>query len=110
MMFFILNMIGFLTELKRRWEDLTDSRVSKSVGPFDFSVMSYNILSQELLLSNPYLYKHCHPRVLEWRHRFPNLIQELELHTADVRKLLSCTFTGSRFINLHCVVKMCLSP
>ncbi|XP_058246802.1 protein angel homolog 2 isoform X2 [Hemibagrus wyckioides] len=72
------------TELKRRWEDLTESRVSKSVGPFDFSVMSYNILSQELLLSNPYLYKHCHPRVLEWHHRFPKLIQELEQHAADI--------------------------
>uniref|UniRef100_A0A8B9JX30 Angel homolog 2 (Drosophila) n=1 Tax=Astyanax mexicanus TaxID=7994 RepID=A0A8B9JX30_ASTMX len=39
--------------------------------------MSYNILSQELLLSNAYLYKHCNPRILEWRHRFTNIIKEL---------------------------------
>ncbi|XP_026773415.3 protein angel homolog 2 isoform X2 [Pangasianodon hypophthalmus] len=79
-----LDGTGIKTELKRQWEDLTESRASISVGPFDFSVMSYNILSQELLLSNPYLYKHCNPRVLEWRHRFPNLIHELEQHAADI--------------------------
>ncbi|GAA6085883.1 protein angel homolog 2 isoform X1 [Tachysurus ichikawai] len=72
------------SELKRQWEDLTESRVSRSDGPFDFSVMSYNILSQELLLSNPYLYKHCHPHVLGWCHRFSKIIQELEQHAADI--------------------------
>ncbi|XP_060770188.1 protein angel homolog 2 isoform X3 [Neoarius graeffei] len=79
-----LDSTGNKTELKRQWEDLTDSVASISVGPFDFSVMSYNILSQELLLSNPYLYKHCKPRVLEWHHRFANLITELERHAADI--------------------------
>ncbi|XP_072536397.1 protein angel homolog 2 [Salminus brasiliensis] len=78
-------------ELKRHWEDLS---LLNSSGPqadgtlhgktFDFSVMSYNILSQELLLSNTYLYKHCNPRVLEWRHRFTNIIKELEQHSADI--------------------------
>ncbi|TSL47659.1 Polypeptide N-acetylgalactosaminyltransferase 14 [Bagarius yarrelli] len=72
------------TELKRQWEDLSKSCVDETISSFDFSVMSYNILSQELLLGNPHLYKHCQPGVLEWRHRFPNLLKELERHTADI--------------------------
>ncbi|XP_053370799.1 protein angel homolog 2 isoform X1 [Clarias gariepinus] len=72
------------TELKRQWEELTESCETTSVGAFDFSVMSYNILSQELLLSNTYLYRHCNPYVLQWHHRFSNLIAELEHHSADI--------------------------
>ncbi|KAI4889813.1 hypothetical protein NFI96_032464 [Prochilodus magdalenae] len=78
-------------ELKRHWEDLTfpygcgpQTDRSSHGQTFDFSVMSYNILSQELLLSNAYLYKHCNPHVLEWRHRFTNIIKELEQHSADI--------------------------
>lgn len=99
-------LLNSLTELKRQWEELTDSSVA-SVAPFDFSVMSYNILSQELLLSNPYLYKHCNPRVLEWRHRFTNLINELERHAADVRDfqpellLLLCTQLDVIYMEWH---------
>ncbi|XP_017556538.2 protein angel homolog 2 isoform X1 [Pygocentrus nattereri] len=78
-------------ELKRQWEDIsvlydcepqTDGSLREKT--FDFSVMSYNILSQELLLSNAYLYKHCNPHILEWRHRFTNIIKELEQHSADI--------------------------
>ncbi|KAF4092218.1 hypothetical protein AMELA_G00018290 [Ameiurus melas] len=79
-----LDSTRIKTALKRQWEELTESCASTSVGPFEFSVMSYNILSQELLLSNAYLYKHCNPHVLEWRHRFTNLLDELEQHAADI--------------------------
>lgn len=51
---------------------------------FDFSVASYNILSQELLEDNAYLYRHCHPAVLPWSHRLPNLLAEIQRLDADV--------------------------
>lgn len=51
---------------------------------FDFSVMSYNILSQDLLQDNAYLYRHCYPAVLPWNHRLPNLLAEIQQHDADV--------------------------
>uniref|UniRef100_H3CV57 Angel homolog 2 (Drosophila) n=1 Tax=Tetraodon nigroviridis TaxID=99883 RepID=H3CV57_TETNG len=51
---------------------------------FDFSVMSYNILSQELLQDNAYLYRHCDPGVLPWDHRLPNLLAEIRQHDADI--------------------------
>lgn len=46
--------------------------------------MSYNILSQELLQDNAYLYRHCDPAVLDWKHRLPNLLSEIRQHNADV--------------------------
>ncbi|KAM6915059.1 protein angel homolog 2 [Xenentodon cancila] len=46
--------------------------------------MSYNILSQELLQDNSYLYRHCHPSVLLWDHRLPNLLAEIQQHNADI--------------------------
>ncbi|XP_016378515.1 protein angel homolog 2 isoform X2 [Sinocyclocheilus rhinocerous] len=78
-------------ELKRHWEDLSHlCNAAPSVNggrqkwPFDFSVMSYNILSQDLLCDNTYLYRHCHPPILDWHHRYPNIIKELEQHSADI--------------------------
>lgn len=46
--------------------------------------MTYNILSQQLLQDNSYLYGHCHPGVLPWSHRLPNLLAELRQHDADI--------------------------
>ncbi|KAG1963535.1 protein angel homolog 2 isoform X2 [Pimephales promelas] len=77
-------------ELKRQWEDLSQlcnaasAKEGKQKLPFDFSVMSYNILSQDLLCDNTYLYRHCNPPVLDWHHRFSNIIKELEQHSADI--------------------------
>ena len=51
---------------------------------FDFSVMSYNILSQDLLHDNAYLYRHCDPSVLPWDFRLPNLLREIQQYDADV--------------------------
>ncbi|KAM9339532.1 protein angel homolog 2 [Symphorus nematophorus] len=46
--------------------------------------MSYNILSQDLLQDNAYLYRHCNPGVLPWSHRLPNLLAEIQQHNADI--------------------------
>ncbi|KAM3860967.1 protein angel homolog 2 [Diretmus argenteus] len=51
---------------------------------FDFSVLSYNILSQDLLHDNAYLYRHCGPGVLSWENRLPNLLAEIQHYNADV--------------------------
>lgn len=85
------NRTSAIPELKRHWEDLSHlCKAAPSVNrgqqkwPFDFSVMSYNILSQDLLCDNTYLYRHCNPPVLDWRNRFPNIIKELEQYSADI--------------------------
>lgn len=47
-------------------------------------MLSYNILSQELLQDNVYLYQHCNPNVLSWDYRLPNLLSEIQKYNADV--------------------------
>lgn len=79
-----------LSALRRRWEAPPHSAGLQPLGggaTFDFSVMSYNILSQELLQDNAYLYRHCDPAVLHWNHRLPNLLAEIQQHDADVSPL-----------------------
>lgn len=73
--------------LQRRWEAVASSagvEPAEGSAAFDFSVVSYNVLSQELLEGNAYLYRHCHPAVLPWSHRLPNLLAEIQRLDADV--------------------------
>nr|XP_056708684.1 protein angel homolog 2 [Euleptes europaea]XP_056708686.1 protein angel homolog 2 [Euleptes europaea] len=51
---------------------------------FDFTVMSYNILSQDLLEDNSHLYKHCSYQILSWNYRFPNILSDIKQLDADV--------------------------
>ncbi|XP_075563342.1 protein angel homolog 2 isoform X1 [Pelecanus crispus] len=62
----------------------TDQSNTESEAKFDFTVMSYNILSQNLLEDNSHLYKHCRKRLLIWTYRFPNILQEIKQLDADV--------------------------
>ncbi|XP_054051651.1 protein angel homolog 2 isoform X1 [Rissa tridactyla] len=84
--------------IKRRWEYFcqhsrtmkifenkeTNQSNTESEAKFDFTVMSYNILSQNLLEDNSHLYKHCRQRLLIWTYRFPNILQEIKQLDADV--------------------------
>lgn len=82
--------------LQRRWETIASSAgVEPAAGrpAFDFSVVSYNILSQDLLEDNAYLYRHCHPAVLPWSHRLPNLLAEIQQLDADVSPAGGCRET-----------------
>ncbi|MEQ2302651.1 hypothetical protein AMECASPLE_008854, partial [Ameca splendens] len=70
--------------LQRHWETCsTEPQPPGDSTVFDFSVMSYNILSQELLQDNAYLYRHCDPDVLPWQYRLPNLLAEIQQHDPD---------------------------
>ncbi|KAJ7407028.1 Protein angel 2 [Willisornis vidua] len=65
-------------------ENKSDQSNTESEATFDFTVMSYNILSQNLLEDNSHLYKHCRQRLLFWTYRFPNILQEIKQLDADV--------------------------
>ncbi|KAI8505399.1 Protein angel 1 [Branchiostoma belcheri] len=52
---------------------------------FDFSVMSYNVLAQELLMANWYLYLDCADQEgLKWDVRKEKLLQEFQHYNVDV--------------------------
>ncbi|KAM5165537.1 protein angel homolog 2 isoform 2-T3 [Mantella aurantiaca] len=71
---------------KRNWEDFSHLYCDPSRGrrKFDFSVVSYNILSQDLLEDNSSLYSHCRRPYLFWNYRLPNILRELEEMNADI--------------------------
>ncbi|XP_075050736.1 protein angel homolog 1 [Mixophyes fleayi] len=69
--------------LWRDWQDLYDS-VTPSIQQFDFTVLTYNLLSQDLVDQNPELYQHCSPSILQWEYRWPNILQELQHWEADI--------------------------
>ncbi|NXA84232.1 ANGE1 protein, partial [Thryothorus ludovicianus] len=75
--------------LWRDWEDLSVQpcvleQVSKNASLFEFRVMSYNILAQDLVEQGLDLYVHCHPDILNWNYRLPNLLQEIQHWDPDV--------------------------
>jgi mRNA deadenylase 3'-5' endonuclease subunit Ccr4 len=50
----------------------------------EFTVMSYNILAQNLLENNYNLYYNSPHEVLDWRYRKKQLMRELIYHSPDV--------------------------
>ncbi|XP_053139155.1 protein angel homolog 1 isoform X2 [Hemicordylus capensis] len=75
--------------LWRDWEDLSAQDCIPEEGPeagslFEFRVMSYNILAQDLIEQSPHLYMHCHPDILNWSYRLTNLLQEIQHWDPDV--------------------------
>ncbi|XP_033917765.1 protein angel homolog 1 isoform X2 [Melopsittacus undulatus] len=75
--------------LWRDWEDLSIKpyeleQVPKNTPLFEFRVMSYNILAQDLVEQSLDLYQHCHPDILNWNYRLPNILQEIQHWDPDV--------------------------
>lgn len=79
----------------RVWEEVDESvsaagRILKPL-PFtkpsmDLTVMSYNILAQDLLEANQDLYTHCPLEVLDWNYRCNLLLEEIQKWAPDVSK------------------------
>lgn len=73
----------------REWEDFSTQPDAQGLeagdGPqFQFTLMSYNILAQDLMQQSSELYLHCHPDILSWNYRFANLMQEFQHWDPDV--------------------------
>ncbi|XP_016092892.1 protein angel homolog 1 isoform X2 [Sinocyclocheilus grahami] len=71
----------------RVWEDLSETHTGAfgdTAAVFDFSIMSYNILAQDLLEANPQLYTHCPEEVLVWDQRLRTILKELQIWEPDI--------------------------
>ncbi|XP_064420984.1 protein angel homolog 1 isoform X2 [Latimeria chalumnae] len=83
-----LQAVPYNETLQREWEDLSDFPFNQSAPdsgePFEFTVMSYNILAQVLLERNMELYMHCQPEFLTWEYRIQNIVQEIQHWEPDV--------------------------
>lgn len=74
--------------------------------------MSYNILADDLLQTNPDLYAHCPQEVLDWNYRCMRLLVEIQKWAPDVshahsEKTVSALVTLSGSM-LHSVQILCL--
>ncbi|XP_028293845.1 protein angel homolog 1 isoform X2 [Gouania willdenowi] len=81
------------TVIWRAWESLDEDvgAVEPIGGPFpstkttlDFTVMSYNILAQDLIELNQELYTHCPLEVLDWKYRCCLFLNELKKWSPDI--------------------------
>uniref|UniRef100_A0A3B3DXK3 Angel homolog 1 (Drosophila) n=1 Tax=Oryzias melastigma TaxID=30732 RepID=A0A3B3DXK3_ORYME len=77
----------------RVWEELSNHSAAPELDlipfPFnnvsmDFTVMSYNLLAQDLLELNQHLYAHCPLEVLAWNYRYNLLVEEIKKWTPDI--------------------------
>ncbi|XP_070836203.1 protein angel homolog 1 [Chaetodon trifascialis] len=77
----------------RVWEGVDESAPAaepvQMLFPFtkpsmDFTVMSYNVLAQDLLEANWELYTHCPLEVLDWSYRCSLLLEEIMKWTPDI--------------------------
>ncbi|KAM9354868.1 protein angel homolog 1 [Pholidichthys leucotaenia] len=75
----------------RVWIDESATSAESTLIPFpftkttmDFTVMSYNILAQNLLELNPFLYTHCPLEVLQWNYRCSLLLKDIQKWFPDI--------------------------
>lgn len=71
----------YSTEIKRHWHRMNDA-----MHPSDptFTLMSYNILAQHLINTQPSLYMKHDPNALHWTHRFNAIKREIANISPDI--------------------------
>lgn len=79
----------------RVWEETDESATAAEASPpfttasMDLTVMSYNVLAQDLLEANRELYTHCPLEVLDWSNRCRLLLDEIQKWKPDVSQVLA---------------------
>uniref|UniRef100_A0A182IK97 Endonuclease/exonuclease/phosphatase domain-containing protein n=1 Tax=Anopheles atroparvus TaxID=41427 RepID=A0A182IK97_ANOAO len=74
----------------RRWKSVASgngqqsSSIRSAGEQFEFTLMSYNILAQDLLDSHAELYAHHYPQALPWAHRYKRLMAEINAVHPDI--------------------------
>lgn len=66
----------------RIWKKLSSNNPD-NIG-LKFKVVSYNILSQELMVEHLYLYKKCNPAHLKWNYRLARLTEKIVEQKPDI--------------------------
>ena len=91
--FFSIAVVVFHPVMWRVWQEMDESEpaAEPTLIPFpstkasmDFTVMSYNILAQDLLEAHEELYVHCPLEVLDWSYRCSLVLEEIMKWAPDV--------------------------
>lgn len=73
--------VFFLIFAIQSWKECFCFMKSKT---FDFTLMSYNVLNQDMLESNPHLYTDCDPLHLQWEQRRERILNEIVREQPDL--------------------------
>ena len=65
-------------------KQLKDKLIAFPPNSLKFTVLSYNVLAQQLLEEHTYLYKHVDPDSLDWERRSHRILREVKDAKADV--------------------------
>lgn len=79
----------------RLWEPI---KPQSSKPGFIFTLMSYNVLAQDLLENHPYLYRQHSSESLKWETRWNNLLTEIKKLNPDVRILY---YSSGEYLMIH---------
>lgn len=71
----------------RSWDRTGLARENSNFNGTQFTLMSYNILSQKLLTDNMFLYNSCDPSHIEWEYRWKLLKYEFTMMDPDILTL-----------------------
>lgn len=81
------KLLIFIRKLNEWLKTIETFYFSTEGRSFDFSLLSYNILAQELLEKNSFLYDWSDLQVLTWEYRRQILLNEIKQFNADVSKI-----------------------
>ncbi|CAF1075314.1 unnamed protein product [Didymodactylos carnosus] len=77
--------VRFETQLpKRKWTQVQLEQKFSHRNHFTFKLISFNVLSQDLLEANGYLYADCISEYLDWNYRKHVIIKQIVDHHADI--------------------------
>ncbi|CAF0979126.1 unnamed protein product [Didymodactylos carnosus] len=69
---------------QRKWSYTEFEQHSSKKKFFSFELISFNVLSQDLLELNPYLYTDCMPKYLDWDYRKKVIMKQIIGRDADI--------------------------
>lgn len=71
---------------KMQYTNLGKALKNKPLSPKSctFTIMSYNVLAQELLEEHPFLYTYHNPNALKWDQRWYSILEEIKFHKAEI--------------------------
>ncbi|CAG5119313.1 unnamed protein product, partial [Candidula unifasciata] len=77
-----VEIVRQITDTPRGWQTVRQAR--RQAGGMEIKVMSYNILSQDLMNKHMYLYSKCRNQDLKWDNRGAALLTQIIAHGADI--------------------------
>ncbi|XP_014094846.2 protein angel [Bactrocera oleae] len=91
----------FTNKMGRRWERVKSETETTIGNSKTYTLLSYNILAQDLLTEHLYLYVGVEPSMLRWDHRLLRLTEEIQYIKPDILCLQEMQFNHLKSLVKH---------